>query len=176
MSEATQTSGSSKALRVLALGWGLGGVTALLGSAVFRISPKVTAAFEADLGVGHWIFAAVWTVFMIYSEGYRGFQMRFSPTCAARAWHLAARPRPLHLLLAPLFCMGFFHASRRRLLTSWLLTTAIVCVVLAVHLAPQPWRGLIDLGVVAGLSYGAASLLVIAWRGPGLADPQLPTG
>jgi hypothetical protein len=165
---------SSRATKTLALVWGLGGVVAILASALVRLSPKVLTAFDMSLGVGHFVFAAVWVAFMLYSEGYRGFQLRFSPTCAARAWHLAEHPRPLHLLLAPLFCMGFFHASRRRLMTSWILTSMIVGVVLVVHRMPQPWRGLIDLGVVAGLSYGAVSLLVIARQGPGRADPQLP--
>ena len=170
----TEPPGPSRAVRTLALGWGLGGVVLLLVSAVVRLSPRALDALDMALAPGHWVFAGLWTAFMLYTEGYRGFQRRFSPTCAARARHLAVEPHPVRLALAPLFCMGYFHGTRRRVLTSWVLTGAIVCLVLIVHQVAQPWRGLIDLGVVAGLSYGIVSLLVIARRGAPGADPQLP--
>jgi hypothetical protein len=63
------------------------------------------------------------------------------------------------IVLAPLFCMGFFHATRQRMLTSWLVTSAIVALVIVVSHAPQPWRGIVDTGVVTGLGLGLASLL-----------------
>jgi uncharacterized membrane protein HdeD (DUF308 family) len=79
--------------------------------------------------------------------------------------------------LAPLFCMGFFHGSRARLARSWLLTLGIVALVLGIRAMPQPWRGLIDAGVVVGLSWGSVSILVHAVRASRgqLVDPQLPS-
>jgi hypothetical protein len=160
--------------RVVALGWGLGGVLAILVVGLVRLAARAAEAFEHPLGAAHHAFAVGWLAFMLYTEGYRGFQLRFAPTCAARAWHLAASPRPAHLAAAPLFCMGFFHATRARKVRSWGLTIGIVLVVIAVHHLPQPWRGLVDLGVIGGLTYGALALLAAALRGPGVADPQLP--
>lgn len=131
-----------------------------------------------DLTAWHWGFAVGWTIFMAYSEGYRGFQLRFSPTVVARAWHLAEGGRPHQLLLAPAFCMGFFHASRRRLLTSWILTAAIISLIIGIRFLAQPWRGLIDLGVVVGLLWGSISIVifaVLATQRPITTDPQLPS-
>jgi hypothetical protein len=58
------------------------------------------------------------------------------------------------MLLAPLFCMGFFNAPRRRIITSILLTLMIVIFIVAIRLLPQPWRGILDAGVVIGLAWG----------------------
>ena len=55
--------------------------------------------------------------------------------------------------------MGYFHATRRRLLTSYLVTVAIVGLIVLVRLAPQPWRGIIDFGVVVGLAWGVVSIV-----------------
>jgi hypothetical protein len=145
----------------LAAAWGIAGVLLLLLRAVVGLSPNVLqAAGDASLGALHWSLAAVWLVFMGYSEGYRGFQRGFAPRVVARAVHLARAPRPLHALLAPFFCMGLFHASRRRLLTSWTLVFMIVGLVTVVRLVPQPWRGLIDAGVILGLGWGILAVLV----------------
>ena len=158
--------------RSIALVWGLGGVVAILLGAVARLTPRAISAFSEPLGAGHYAFAAFWLVFMLYTEGYRGFQKRFSPTCVGRAFWLADNPSLLRLLLAPLFCMGFFHGTRKRLITSWALTSGVVLIVLVVHRLPQPARGLIDLGVVAGLTYGVATVLALIPTGGG--DPMVP--
>ncbi|MDO8266138.1 MAG: hypothetical protein Q7T41_04320 [Candidatus Saccharibacteria bacterium] len=39
----------------------------------------------------------------------------------------------------------------------WSLTLGIVLIVFIVKHFSQPWRGIVDLGVVAGLSYGLVS-------------------
>jgi hypothetical protein len=103
-------------------------------------------------------------VFMAFAEGYRGFQQRFSPRVAARARYLRNNPRTLHVVLAPLFCMGFFHATRRRKITSFSVTFGIVVLVVLVRLLSQPWRGIIDWGVVVGLFWGLVSLAAFSAR------------
>jgi hypothetical protein len=55
--------------------------------------------------------------------------------------------------------MGYFHTTRRRQIVSLSLTAGIFVLVLVVHRVPQPWRGIIDAGVVAGLAWGVVSLL-----------------
>jgi hypothetical protein len=144
--------------------WGLGGVLLLLGSAVYRLTPIALEAFSYDLLWYHWLTLAVFLVFMIYAEGYRGFQQRFSPRVAARARHLMSHPDRLHVALGPFFCMAYFHAPRKRRVTSISLTGGIVVLIVFVRLLPQPWRGIIDVGVVAGLIWGVVSLAALGLR------------
>lgn len=167
-------------MQQLAIVWGLGGVLLLLSSAFFRLSPLTAEALSMELTAVHWAFLSFWLPFMAYSEGYKGFQLKFSPRVVARAWHLSRAPRPLHLLFAPVFCMGYFHASRRRKITSWAISVGIVGLVALVKLLPQPWRGLVDLGVLLGLGWGALAIVILAIqalrRGGISVDPQLPEG
>lgn len=149
-----------KALGIIGALWGMGGVLLLLGSAVYRLSAHAVTVFSYALGWYHWTCLVTIIVFMAYAEGYRGFQQRFSPRVAARARYLFAHPRAIFVLLAPFFCMGYFHATHRRKITSLSLTIGIILLVLAVRLLPQPWRGIVDIGVVVGLAWGILSLLV----------------
>lgn len=146
----------------LGAAWGLAGVSLLLGSAIYRLSFLAIDAFSYGFVWYHWTSLAVMVLFMGYAEGYRGFQQRFSPRVAARARYLKEHPRPIHVLLGPLFCMGYFHATRRRKVTSISLTLCIVVLVLLVRLLPQPWRGIVDAGVVLGLVWGLLSLLLFS--------------
>jgi hypothetical protein len=143
--------------------WGLTGVFLLLGSAVYRLSVVAIAAFSSDFLWYHWVSLVLTVLFMAYAEGYRAFQQRFSPRVAARAKYLKNHPTVLHALLGPFFCMGFFHATRRRKITSVSVTAGIIVLVLLVRLLPQPWRGIIDLGVVVGLAWGLISLITFSF-------------
>ena len=140
--------------------WGAAGVTAILVAAIVRLTPIALAGYRETLSAGQWAFAGLFCLFMLYTEGYRGFQLRFSPRTAARIRYLRDEPDGLRSILAPLFAMGFFHANRRTKLVAYLLTIAIVGFVIAVQRIGQPWRGIIDSGVVLGLSWGTLSL---AW-------------
>lgn len=95
---------------------------------------------------------------MLYTEGFRGFQKKFSPRFASRALYLFNNPRTHHLILAPMFCMGYIHATRKRKLSAWLLTLGIIVLVVGVRQIAQPWRGIIDTGVIVGLVYGLLSV------------------
>ena len=94
--------------------WGLAGVALLLGSAIYRLTPLAIDAFTYDWSWYHWLSFALMLFFMAYAEGYRAFQLGFSPRVAARARHLRDHPNALHAILAPLFCMAYFHAPKRR--------------------------------------------------------------
>jgi hypothetical protein len=161
----------------LVLAWSLSGVTAILALAIIRLSPKVAGAFAQDLSPLHWVFAIGFTLFMLYTEAWRGFHKKFSPRTIARAVHVSRDGSLLQRLLAPLFSMGFFHATKRRVIATWILTITIVTAVVLMHQLAQPWRGLIDLGVVVGLGAGIATLFVEALRvarGGAPVDPELP--
>ncbi len=138
--------------------WGVGGILLLLGFAVLRLGAVAVEGFGQPLGLMHWALFAVWTPYMIWAEGYKGFYRAFAPRVVARARHLYLHPRPLHVLLAPLYCMGYVHATRRRRLLSMGLTSMIIGFVLLVRMLPQPWRGIVDAGVVAGLITGIVSI------------------
>jgi hypothetical protein len=143
--------------------WGIAGVSLLIGDAVYRLSLVAIDAFTYPLDWRHWVFLVVFLVFMTVSEGYLGFQRAFSPRVAARARYLARHPRVVHALFAPLFCMGFFHATRRRQISSILLTMGIVVMVVLVRQLAQPWRGIVDLGVAAGLVWGLVALGIFSY-------------
>lgn len=140
--------------------WGVLGISLLLGSAIYRLTLVAVNAFRYHLSPLQWAFLGAFLPLMLYFEGYRGFHLSFSRRVAARARYLNENPHVGHSLLAPVFCMGFFHATRRRKVTSSVLTLMIISLVTIVHHIVQPWRGIIDVGVVAGLVWGLFALLV----------------
>lgn len=159
--------------------WGVFGVLGLLAQAMWRLTPLALEPLQSDsLSPAQATLYVVWVVFNAYAEGYRGFHKRFSPRVVSRALHLAREPRPLHVLLAPAFCMSLFHATPRSKLVAWSVTLGVIALVLLVRAAPQPWRGIIDGGVVVGLFLGGISILyhlVLAFSGHTLdASSDLP--
>lgn len=158
--------------------WGIAGVSAILAGAIYRLSLIAMEAFNQPLGWHHWLSTLICVLLMAYAEGYKGFQLKFSPRVAARSLHLRDNPTLLHVLLAPLFCMGYFHTTRKRQITSIIITLMIIGIVQLAHILTQPWRGILDLGVVVGLTWGLASLLAFAIAAlirPGFRhSPELP--
>jgi len=152
------------ALGLTAALWGIVGVSALISWALIRLTPLGVAALGMPLGLWHWLVLLPWLGFMLYGEGYKGFQKGFAPRVAARARYLLHHATPVRALLAPLFLMGFFHATRRRQIVSIVVTAGIFALVLIVSQLPQPWRGIIDLGVVAGLGWGLVAIWLFAWQ------------
>lgn len=144
--------------------WGLTGVTALLFFAVYRLSAMTVTSFAHDLDWRHWILLVINTLFMAYSEGYRGFQKGYSPRVVARARYLLANPAPHRVILAPLFVMGYFSATRRRLISTYVLTVMIVTLIIIFQQLIQPWRGMLDFGVIVGLAWGIIAIAVFALR------------
>jgi hypothetical protein len=140
--------------------WGISGVLLLLGSAVYRLTPLAIEAFTYEWSWVHWLSLALMTFFMAYAEGYRAFQQGFSPRVAARARYLRDHPNALHAVLAPFFCMAYFHAPKRRRIVSISVTAGIIVLVILVRHVDQPWRGIIDGSVVVGLAWGLVSLMV----------------
>lgn len=153
----------ARGMGLVGASWGVAGVSLLIGSAAIQISEVAIEAFSYPFRWFHWAFLVVFFVVMLFSEGYRGFQLGFSPRVAARARYLSRNPRPLHVLLAPLLCMGFIHATKRRRRSAIILTLAIVMFVVLVRLLNQPWRGIVDLGVVGGLVWGLVALWLFTY-------------
>ncbi|WP_027857504.1 hypothetical protein [Marinobacterium jannaschii] len=158
--------------------WGLTGVCLIFGSAIYRLSQIALQTFDSSLDWYHWAALVFSLVFMGFAEGYRGFQQGWSPRVAARVRYLADNGTPLRTLLAPLFCMGFFDIQRKRKIVTYCLTLGIIALVQLVHLLEQPWRGIVDAGVVLGLTWGLVSLLLFtlqAFFGKGFEhSPEMP--
>jgi hypothetical protein len=142
------------------------GVAALLIQAVLRLGVlAVEPILARTLSPAQVALYVVWVGISAYFEGYRAFHLRFCPRVVGRALHLARNPRVLHVVLAPLFCMGFFHANRRTLLLAWGTTAMVIGFIVTLRYVPQPWRGIVDGGVVVALSGGVVSLGVLLVRG-----------
>jgi len=143
--------------------WGMFGVMAIVFFAIVRLVPYMMTALATELNALQWVVLASHVGFMAWSEGYRGFQLKFSPRVAARALYLCRQPTSWRMrFMAPLFCIGYFTACRRTKTIAWAGTIGIVILVLLVHQLDQPWRGIIDAGVVVGLGWGLISLIVSA--------------
>lgn len=146
-------------MRKLAVIWALLGFTGLLGAAVFRLAIIAIDSWSTPLNAVHYLVLITNLVFMAYSEGYRGFQKRFSPRFAQRLLKLKISGNTLQCLLAPLYCMNYFGAARRQLIVTYSLTLMIIVFILTFGYIPQPWRGILDAGVVLGLVWG----MVATW-------------
>lgn len=158
--------------------WGIVGVIGLLSNAIVRLTPMALEPLQAGVGAGVLAAYVANVVFFAWSEGWRGFHQRFSPRVVSRAATLRGEAPVVRKVLAPLFCMGLFGATRKRRIVSWTLITVIVLLVIGVRQLPQPWRGVVDAGVVVGLSVGVLSILWFVlgavrgtWTG---VDPELP--
>lgn len=161
--------------------WGVAGVALLLADALVRLFVHARDAFESDLSPLQWAALAVWVALMTYVEGWRGFHLRFSPRVVARALTIASPAqgrgvRLVDVVLAPVFCMSLYGASRRGVRAAWILLAFIVAFILIVRTLPAPWRGIVDAGVVAGIGTGLCSLLYYATRAvlgrPPVIDPD----
>ena len=161
MAEATAEAGEPPVtlLGVVAACWATIGLCALLLYAIVRLSMVVADGAADPWDWRHWAVAAANAAFMAWSEGYRGFQLRFSPRSAARVKWLVYHASGVSAVLAPLFAMGYFNATRRRLLGVYGLTAFVVGAIVFVHALPQPWRAVLDIGVIIGLAWGIASFL-----------------
>ena len=90
-------------------------------------------------------------------------QPRCAPRVAARAF-AAAEGGGAAVVAAPLFCMGFFGATRRQKIISYGVSFGVAVLIVLVRTLPQPWRGVVDAGVVVGLSWGVLAILFYCHR------------
>jgi len=148
----------------IAAWWGVLGVVAILLFAIVRLAEYAQEAIVGGLNLLQWIMLIANVVLMAWAEGYRGFQRRFSPRVAARAFYLSQNATPLNALLAPLFCISYFHANTHAVRAAWLGTAGIIVLVLLFHQLDQPWRGILDAGVVVGLTWGLLSIFALSLK------------
>jgi len=162
--------------------WGVIGMMSILANALGRLVPIALEPFKlGGLSTVQWCAYAGTALGMAYIEGYKAFQLKFSPLVVTRAFTLGpegGRLTPLRGILAPFYSMGLFHATKKRTIVSWSVSLAVLCVVAAVKRLAYPWRSIVDAGVVVGLTWGVVSMGVYYFRAlagkmPG-ANPELP--
>jgi hypothetical protein len=169
-----------KLRELLIASWGVLGVLALLTQAIARLAPlaaepilaKTLSPAQVGLYVG-------WVAFSAYFEGYRAFQKRFSPRVVARALHLARHPvSSASVALAPAYCMCLFHAKPRARYVAWGTLVMVIGFIVTLRHVPQPFRGIVDGGVVVALAWGVVIVLFYFARGlagrPIPVSPELP--
>lgn len=164
--------------RRLGAAWAIVGFIVFLSYAIARLFSVSLDAWQYEFSLAQWSLLIANCIFMAYSEGYKGFQKAYAPRLAARAKYLLREGSWRQLGLAPLFCMCFFDAPRKRIIVSYALLVMIVVLVTLFRLLPQPWRGILDAGVVIGLTWGLISTVwfCIAYFGASnaeTADPEV---
>lgn len=137
--------------------WGLLAIVGMLVEAILRLAPRAMLVFEVPLTTSQLVILVGIIGFFAGVEGYGGFQRSFSPRAAGRAALLMRdghRAAPWRLVGAPLFLMSLVGARQKRLIVNWCLFFGIFAMILLVMKLPEPWRAMIDAGVVVGLSWG----------------------
>lgn len=152
----------------LAAAWGIGGVGFLLvRGAVGLLEPAREAFLGLSPGTG--LLVGLLVVLPLGAlKGLLVFQRNLAPRVVGRALHLARRPSLAQALLAPLYCLGLLHATRRRMAVGWTMLALIAGFVAGTRLLAQPYRGVVAASVALGLAWGAVALAAVAmraWRG-----------
>lgn len=142
--------------------WAVVQVLSVLGNAIKRLYPiAVQPIVQRDMSSIQWAMYVASVIVMAYSEGYKGFQLKFAPMVIERAFGLMDQPSILKVLLAGPYSMGLFGAEKKRLIVSWALSIGVFALVVLVKRLPYPYRSIVDAGVVVGLSYGSLSILLM---------------
>lgn len=159
--------------------WAVVGILGLLAQAQLRLG-KIAweAVVSGGLTQSQALTCLSWVMLNAYLEGYRGFHRRFVPRVVARANHLATVPDAFPRWLGPIYAMAYVRAAPRAQYAAWGVTAAVLIAIFFVRQIDQPWRGIIDAGVVVGLLIGSVSLVLAAaqcllGKTPS-ADPALP--
>ncbi|MDN5819334.1 MAG: hypothetical protein L0H36_02020 [bacterium] len=164
MNKSLTGGGAVVVLRKIGAIWGVAGTMTIVGYALYRLSFYAFDSLGYELTVWQLLVLITWGAYMFYAEGIKGFARSFSPRSVARAQYIARHGRWHHIIFAPIFCFGYYQTTRRKLIVIYSLTAGIVGLILIIRLLPQPWRGIIDFGVVLGLSCGLVTLAYFAYK------------
>ena len=130
---------------------------------------------DGKLSLIHWISLLLICIFFAYYEGYKGFQLAWSPMLVKRTYHFASLSKPsitltnsfhidslIALMLGPMLAGGFICGTKRRYILSWGITVFIIIFVMIMRVLPNnsPWKCFIDIGVVIGLTWGLTFILI----------------
>ena len=144
--------------------YSIGGVIAIFSSAIYRLYPHVKKSMSYEFSTLNWIVLAAYLIVMIVGKGYFALHRGFVPRVVNRSEQIIENGKLIDKILAPLYCMGFFKAPRKRMIISYVMIFFIVSFIVSASKIAQPWRGIIDLGVIIGLSLGILSLLSLGLK------------
>lgn len=155
--------------------WGVTQVIYIFGNAIKRLYPvAVEPIIKDDMTSTHWTLYAVWCAYMAYVEGYKAFHLKFSPSVVERSFGIGPDPSLVKLILAGPYAMGLFGATKTKMIVSWCITVGVFGLTKLVKGLPYPYRGIVDAGVVLGLSMGLLSMVyhsIKTLMGPRTAAP-----
>ena len=130
---------------------------------------------DGNLEQWAWLILVLIIIFFAYCEGYRGFQLAWSPMLVKRAYHFSSVSTPIYnwtdviyidrsidFIAGPLLAAGYICGTRRRLAVSWGITIFVFLLIVLMSYMPKdlPWKSFIDIGVVIGLGWGLVFILV----------------
>jgi len=155
----------TKSMTIFGSLWGSMGVIYILVKAIRRVLPIAMEPFAGGsltFSPFQWSMYALSCLFFAYAEGYKGFHLKFAPLVVKRSFTLVIGTphgnNPINYLLSPLYSMGLFAATRKRLITSWSVTLGVAAIVAMVKRLPIVPRCILDAGVIVGLSLGSLSI------------------
>ena len=107
---------------------------ALLIDALWRLIPyALEGVMEHSLTGAMVCIGGLDSIYGLH-EGYRGFQLRFRKGCGQEP---IFEPLRLGIRLAHRVAMGLFHATRRRMITTWILISGIIVLILLIRQLDQ---------------------------------------
>ncbi|CAJ1928794.1 unnamed protein product [Cylindrotheca closterium] len=162
----------AKTLSAFGSMWGSMGVVYILVKAIKRVLPIAIEPLKSGSSLAlskiQWGLYAATCLFFAYAEGYKGFQLKFSPLVVKRSATLVPGTKqgnnPLNYLLAPLYSMGLINATKKRLIVSWSVSMGVAMIVALVKRLPPISRCIMDAGVVVGLTWGSLSIQLFYLR------------
>ena len=144
--------------------WGFIGISLILLHGMSCVVPYVFSMELSNMKWYHIISLFLSIITLGYAEGYKGFQLSFSPRAAKRVNLVSKNPNFKNVVFSPLFCMGFFGISKQRMIITYLLTLSIIFLIIIIEKMSDPWRGIIDAGVLVGLSWGLLSFWFFSFK------------
>lgn len=143
--------------------WGVFGVAAAMGGGAVVLFPDWN---EVVSNGGYFAFGllAFWLTTLAYFEGYRGFYRFFSPMVVRRSRELEHQNKPVYVVLAPLFCIGFLGSSLVRKMQQLMVVLVIATLVFALTLVSLPWRWMLEFVVALNLFEGMFSVMWFGYR------------
>lgn len=156
----TESTFRQTAIKNMLAGWGVIQVLSILGNAIKRLAPlAIQPIIQKDLLPTQIVVMVLWCSYMIYTEGYQTFQLKYSPLVVKRAFGLSNNLSIMNCLFAGPYCMGLFGATKKRMIISWSVTLGVFGLIKIVKKLPYPWRSIVDAGAVLGLTYGVLAIL-----------------
>jgi len=157
----------TKPMAIFGSVWGSFGMIYILAKAIVRVLPIALEPFKKSsslvLSPIQWSLYVASCLFFAYVEGYKGFHLKFSPLVVKRSFTLVIGTKqgnnPINHLLAPLYSMGLFAATKKRMIVSWSISIGVTIIVALVKKLSPVARCILDAGVVVGLSVGSMSIL-----------------